>query len=81
MINNSNDLGSFDLNASFRFDNLFGRRFVISEVDPTNVLAGLEEQGSQQKTKATIPTNNTSEAASVPLPLKVYGGSVPQPRT
>ena len=56
-----------------RFDNLVGCRLVTSEVNPTNTLAGLQEQGPQQKAKATIPTDNTSEAASDSLPLKVSG--------
>ena len=68
----------------FEFDNLFGCRLVISEVDPTNDLAGLQEQGSQLKakmpsrglprcfpaaTQATILTGDTPEAVSDPLPL------------
>ena len=42
-----------------KFDNRFGGKPVIPEADPTNALAGLQEQTPQLKAKATIPTGDT----------------------
>ena len=70
-----------------RFDNLVGCRLITSKVDPTNTLAGLQDQLPQLSaripsrgllccpaaTQASIPTDNTPEAASDSLPLEVHG--------
>ena len=74
MAKDNPDLGSSDFNVRLKFDNLFGRGLVISKVDPTNVMAGLQEQEAHQKAKTTIPTSDTSEAVPDPLPLESDGG-------
>ena len=56
------------------FPTLVGCGLGISEVDSTNVMAGLQKQGPHQKSRTTIPTGAISEAVSDSPPLEVYEG-------